>query len=393
MSTAYLGWYPWPPRAPTRPTRPGRPGAGGRCWCWRPSPSWCPAVLLTGAVAAPVAGLPTPARSCAGALPVVRAVHDVAAALTVGLLVLAATIIPETHRARTAGSPPPAGPRASAVVWVVAGLVGLVLSFADAPRHPADRPVVRHAVPAVRAARSRSLRVAAISLGPGARRRGRRVGGPPPRRDGRARGAERAGGPAARARRPRRRLGQPRHGRQLPGRAPGRRGRLGGRPARPGRPAAAARARAWPSSVARYSTLAGWCFALVALSGVQNAWIRLGSLSAPRHAVRRAGPRQGRRARSSSASPAGSSAASSSAGWRPTRAPARCSPDSPWSRSWSWAPPSAWRRPWPAAPRPCPTWCRAEADPVQALTGYPAPPRALRRGDWLTPVAGRTGCG
>ena len=33
-------------------------------------------------------------------------------------------------------------------------------------------------------------------------------------------------------------------------------------------------------SVARYSTLAGWCFVLVALSGVQNAWIRLGSLSA-----------------------------------------------------------------------------------------------------------------
>lgn len=31
-------------------------------------------------------------------------------------------------------------------------------------------------------------------------------------------------------------------------------------------------------AVARYSTLAAWCFALVAISGVVNAWVRLGSL-------------------------------------------------------------------------------------------------------------------
>lgn len=31
--------------------------------------------------------------------------------------------------------------------------------------------------------------------------------------------------------------------------------------------------------VARYSTLAGWCFVVVAVSGVINAWLRLGSLS------------------------------------------------------------------------------------------------------------------
>ncbi|MEO7422120.1 MAG: bifunctional copper resistance protein CopD/cytochrome c oxidase assembly protein [Ornithinibacter sp.] len=33
------------------------------------------------------------------------------------------------------------------------------------------------------------------------------------------------------------------------------------------------------ASVARYSVLAGWCFVLVALSGIQQAWIRLGSLA------------------------------------------------------------------------------------------------------------------
>ena len=123
------------------------------------------------------------------------------------------------------------------------------------------------------------LRVAAISLGLAlvvaigasvARHRGR---------DGRARGAERAGGPAARARRPRGRLGQPRHGRQLPGGPPGRLvlwvgGLLGLVVLRP------LLGKGLAVSVARYSTLAGWCFALVALSGVQNAWIRLGSLSA-----------------------------------------------------------------------------------------------------------------
>lgn len=34
-----------------------------------------------------------------------------------------------------------------------------------------------------------------------------------------------------------------------------------------------------PVSVRRFSTMAGWCFALVAASGVLNAWLRLGSLA------------------------------------------------------------------------------------------------------------------
>ena len=86
-------------------------------------------------------------------------------------------------------------------------------------------------------------------------------------------------------------------------------------------------------SVARYSTLAGWCFVLVALSGVQNAWIRLGSLSALGSPygvlvigkVRRA---RGPRARGLAAAPP-----AWSDGWPRTRAPAPCSPGSRWSRS------------------------------------------------------------
>ena len=114
-----------------------------------------PAVLLTGAVAAPVAGLADPGVLVRWGLPVVRAIHDVAAAMTVGLLVLAATIIPETtatNRRVTATR----WASASAVVWVVAALAGLVLSFADISTTPLDRPGVRHAVPVVRACRSRS---------------------------------------------------------------------------------------------------------------------------------------------------------------------------------------------------------------------------------------------
>ena len=53
-------------------------------------------------MAAPVPGLPDAGPLVRWGLPLVRAVHDVAAALTVGLLVLAATIIPE----RTAHEPP-----------------------------------------------------------------------------------------------------------------------------------------------------------------------------------------------------------------------------------------------------------------------------------------------
>lgn len=89
-----------------------------------------PAGLLGGAFAAPVAGLADAGGIVRWGLPVVRAIHDLAAACTVGLLVVAATIIPEarnTSRRITAAR----YACATGVVWVVAGLVGLVFSFAS----------------------------------------------------------------------------------------------------------------------------------------------------------------------------------------------------------------------------------------------------------------------
>jgi putative copper resistance protein D len=89
-----------------------------------------PAGLLGGAFATPVAGLPDAGTLVRWGLPIVRAIHDLAAATTVGLLVVAATIIPEaarTSRRITAAR----YASASGVVWVAAGLVGLIFTFAD----------------------------------------------------------------------------------------------------------------------------------------------------------------------------------------------------------------------------------------------------------------------
>src|SRR5450631_1611927 len=89
-----------------------------------------PAGLLAGAFAAPVVGLPDVGALVRWGLPVVRAIHDLAAASTIGLLVMAATIIPEArHTSRRITAARYAC--ASGVVWVVAGLVGLVFAFAD----------------------------------------------------------------------------------------------------------------------------------------------------------------------------------------------------------------------------------------------------------------------
>ena len=97
-----------------------------------------PAGLLGGAFAAPVAGLPDAGAIVRWGLPIVRAIHDLAAASTVGLLVVAATIIPEsrnTSRRITAAR----YACASGVVWVLAGLVGLVFTFASSSgTTPAD---------------------------------------------------------------------------------------------------------------------------------------------------------------------------------------------------------------------------------------------------------------
>jgi len=88
-----------------------------------------PAGLLGGAFAAPVAGLLDVGVLVRWGLPMVRGIHDLAAASTVGLLVVAATIIPEArHTSRRITAARYAC--ASGVVWVVAGLVGVVFSFA-----------------------------------------------------------------------------------------------------------------------------------------------------------------------------------------------------------------------------------------------------------------------
>ena len=136
-------------------------------------------------------------------------------------------------------------------------------------------------------------------------------------------------------------------------------------------------------SVARYSTLAGWCFALVALSGVQNAWIRLGSLSAlgspygvlvigkvvALGVLGLAGLQQrrvvvGRMATDESARALFARLAVvevvvMGAAFGLATALSRSAP-------------------------PVPDVVQGRVDPVQALTGYAAPPRALQPADWLT---------
>lgn len=93
-------------------------------------------LAIAGSMAAPAAGLPDPGALTRWGLPVTRAVHDVAATFTVGLLVLAVTVLP-------AGSGPDAEglgrargravilAGASASVWSVAGAVFLALTYSD----------------------------------------------------------------------------------------------------------------------------------------------------------------------------------------------------------------------------------------------------------------------
>jgi cytochrome c oxidase assembly factor CtaG/putative copper export protein len=89
-----------------------------------------PAGFLGGAFATGVAGTPDAGVLIVWGLPIVRAIHDLAAASTVGLLVVAATIIPEApHTSRRITAARYAC--ASGVVWVVAGLVGLIFSFVE----------------------------------------------------------------------------------------------------------------------------------------------------------------------------------------------------------------------------------------------------------------------
>jgi len=234
-----------------------------------------PAGLLGGAFAAPVAGLPDVGALVRWGLPIVRVVHDLAAASTIGLLVVAATIIPEARHtcrritaARYACS--------CGVVWVVAGFVGLVFSFASISGTTLSDPtfgaqfqtfvfqldflrvaaisfavalVVTMGAAVVRR-RSGMLALAALSI----------LAILPLSLAGHASGAVNhdlavnslavhlvaavlwVGGLLALA------MLRPLLGKAL------------------------------AVSVQRYSTLAGWCFVAVAVSGAVNAWIRVGSI-------------------------------------------------------------------------------------------------------------------
>jgi cytochrome c oxidase assembly factor CtaG/putative copper export protein len=234
-----------------------------------------PAGLLAGTFAAPVAGLADAGTIVRWGLPLVRAIHDLAAAGTVGLLVVAATIIPEarsTHRRITAAR----YACACGVVWVVAGLVGLVLTFASLSGTRLTDPMFGVQLQTF-VFQLEFLRVAAISsamalvVTTGAALVRRRSGMValaalsilailPLSLAGHAAGAANHatavdslavhlvsavvwfGGLLALA------MLRPLLGTAL------------------------------AVSVQRYSTLAGWCFAAVAVSGVANAWIRVGSI-------------------------------------------------------------------------------------------------------------------
>jgi cytochrome c oxidase assembly factor CtaG/putative copper export protein len=83
-------------------------------------------LLIGHAAQAPLAGLLDPGAIVRWGLPVVRTVHDLAAALTIGALVLAAVVLPERDRAAAVRVAAVSG-----IVWVAAAVVVLVLSYAD----------------------------------------------------------------------------------------------------------------------------------------------------------------------------------------------------------------------------------------------------------------------
>ena len=234
-----------------------------------------PAGLLGGAFVAPVAGLPDAGALARWGLPILRVIHDLAAASTVGLLVVAATIIPETRntsRRITATR----YACASGVVWVVAGLVGLVFSFASIsgtrltdPTFGTQLQTFVFQIQFLRVAAISSAMALVVTVGASVvRRRSGMVALAalsvlailPLSLAGHAAGATShetavnslalhlvsallwVGGLLALA------ILRPLLGTAL------------------------------AVSVQRYSTLAGWCFVAVAVSGLVNAWIRVGSI-------------------------------------------------------------------------------------------------------------------
>lgn len=96
------------------------------------------ALVAVGGAAAPLA-LGDPGAEVRWGLPLLRAVHDAAATVTVGSLLVAGVIVPETNRtnrrealARLAG--------VAALVWLVASVSLVVLTFADLAGYPLGTP-------------------------------------------------------------------------------------------------------------------------------------------------------------------------------------------------------------------------------------------------------------
>ena len=90
----------------------------------------CLVVIGVGGAAAPAApGLQDPGAVIRWGLPIIRTVHDLSAALTVGLFFLAAVAIPD--RASAALARAPQWGVAAGITWVVSGLIGVVLGFAN----------------------------------------------------------------------------------------------------------------------------------------------------------------------------------------------------------------------------------------------------------------------
>jgi putative copper resistance protein D len=96
------------------------------------------ALLVGGAAAAPVAGVDDPGALVRWGLPVTRTVHDLAAAVTIGLLFLATVAVPD--RAAEAFSRAARVAVLTGVVWVGAGLTAVVLGFADVAGVPVGSP-------------------------------------------------------------------------------------------------------------------------------------------------------------------------------------------------------------------------------------------------------------
>ena len=96
------------------------------------------AARYTGAADALPGGLTDAGPVVRWSLPLVRVVHDVAASLTIGSLLLAATMIPGRTRAESSALEEPRRAAAfrmataAAFVWAIAGAVGVVFTFADA---------------------------------------------------------------------------------------------------------------------------------------------------------------------------------------------------------------------------------------------------------------------